>query len=298
MQKLSSLAFKKATHAIEGTHLTIDKYRLLFEPGQVTVLGSYTGMGRTTLMLYLFQALYQNYGKPQLFVCNEMSEELLYRKFVASVSGVALSPFGDVPAAVIEKHEVLSSEVCHFLYYGKCWPEMKTMLSNWAAQNRNGILFIDKLQALYLSGHYTKRNRVLRVILSELKEWAVEYQISVIVSSGIRREKRDLEYRPQIKSLKNSSIIEEVADLILLLYRSAQDGFTEDGDGNNLRNFAELLVAKNIQGPLMTVRLHYDAQVPCFRPFDGLERMAFGNRALDKFAHQFGLESLDEDAPF
>lgn len=298
MQKLSSLAFKKETHSIEGTHLSIDTYRLALEPGQITVVASCSGMGRTTLMLYLYQLLYQKYRKPQLFLSNEVHEPRLYRKIVASVSGVALDQLDVIPDALVQKHEVLRSDECQFCYLYENWHKLKAVLDNWGKENRNGFLFLDKLEGVFLSGPDRNRSNDLRFFLTELKSWASEYQISVLVAAGVRRTERNPDYVPSLMNLKNGSVIEDFADAILLLYRASYFGLNEDEEGNNLRNYAELYVAKNCWGPLVTLKLYYDAHIPCFRPYDRLERMAFGNPALDKLAHQFGLESPDKDVPF
>ena len=278
-------------------NLVIDNYPLPFAPGQLTLLGAYTGMGRTRFMLHLFAGLFGKYAQPVLFVSNEEKEQQLYRKMASLLAGQYFNHDNDVPDELVAQHKVLSSDKCKMLWFDNNWEKLKAELVQWGKENRSGFLFIDKIQGLYIKTDYKNRNSELRIIIRELKQWAAEYQISVIVSSSIKMGNFfHYSLSSPFSKLLNGSVWEDFADLIMFLQRPTVYGITEDEEGNNIRCLSYLYVAKNQSGPTQTLNMYFDENNPGFRTYNKLERLRMSNPALGALVNHFGL--VDKDSPF
>jgi replicative DNA helicase len=117
-----------------------------------------------------------------------------------------------------------------------------------------------------------EQNRVQEVseITRALKALAKDLDIPVLALSQLSRlvEQRE-DKRPLLADLRESGSIEQDADVVMFLYReeyylrepdpSKTDEWTKWRDRlNAVRNKAEVIVAKNRQGPIDSVQLRFD----------------------------------------
>ena len=136
-----------------------------------------------------------------------------------------------------------------------------------------GILFVDYLQLL--KGSNQHQNRVLEIseITQGLKAIAKELNIPVIALSQLSRavEQRE-DKRPMLSDLRESGSIEQDADLVLFLFREEYYLLRQQpnpGDAKHeewqkklseVNKTTEVIVAKHRNGPVGTVKVHYDTQ--------------------------------------
>jgi replicative DNA helicase len=118
------------------------------------------------------------------------------------------------------------------------------------------LLVIDYLQlmeALGTTRNVESRQQEIAYISRSLKGLAREIQVPVIAISQLNRdaEKRE-QHRPKLSDLRESGAIEQDADLICLLYRP----YCYTRNESDKRS-AEVIVAKQRNGPTDTVRLHF-----------------------------------------
>jgi replicative DNA helicase len=125
-------------------------------------------------------------------------------------------------------------------------------------QNQIGLILIDYLQLIQHS-NLTNTNRVqeLSEITRSLKSLAREFNTCVIALSQLSRNvETRIDKKPLLSDLRESGSIEQDADLVLMLYKNQ--------NSNQLNNensqIIELIIAKQRNGPIGTVKLKFDEE--------------------------------------
>ncbi len=131
-----------------------------------------------------------------------------------------------------------------------------------------GLVVVDYIQLMHLV--QTNENRVTEIseISRSLKAIAKEFNVPLVALSQLNRalESRPNK-RPLMADLRESGAIEQDADLLLLIYRDeVYDPESPD------RGIAEIIIAKQRNGPTGTIRLAFDATRTCFA---SLERTSY-----------------------
>ena len=126
------------------------------------------------------------------------------------------------------------------------------------------LIVVDYLQLMRGNGE----NRVQEIsgISRGLKALAKEFNVPVLALSQLSRnvEMRN-EKRPQLSDLRESGSLEQDADIVMFLYR---DEYYNSDDFEN-ENIAELIIAKNRNGPTASIRIRFDKE---YQLFQNLER--------------------------
>ncbi len=99
------------------------------------------------------------------------------------------------------------------------------------------------------------RQQEIAIISRGLKALARELNIPIISLAQLNRatEGRD-GHRPRMSDLRESGAIEQDADVVMLLHRPSYY------DPNEEPNIAEIIIAKQRNGPTGTVKLHFDGR--------------------------------------
>lgn len=124
-----------------------------------------------------------------------------------------------------------------------------------------GLVVIDYLQLMSGSGKSDSRQQEISEISRSLKAIAREIEAPVIALSQLSRacEARS-DHRPMLSDLRESGAIEQDADLVAFLYRD-EYYFPEKTEK---KNQAELIIAKQRNGPTGTVNLTWLGQYTKF----------------------------------
>jgi replicative DNA helicase len=135
------------------------------------------------------------------------------------------------------------------------------------------LVVLDYLQ-LMTSPTRENRNQEVAALSRGLKILARQFQVPLLVLSQLSRapEQRQGNHRPQMSDLRDSGGIEQDADLVAFIFREEM----YKPDRPELRGLAELIVAKQRQGPIGKVDLVF------LHPFTKFE-----NRAEDRESGSF-----------
>jgi len=125
---------------------------------------------------------------------------------------------------------------------------------------RLDLVLIDYLQLMQGSAGAERREQEISAITRSLKSLAKEMEVPVIILSQLNRSlDARSDKRPVMSDLRESGAIEQDADVIIFIYRD------EVYDKNsNHKGVAEIIVAKQRNGPIDTVRLAFLSQYTRF----------------------------------
>jgi replicative DNA helicase len=170
--------------------------------------------------------------------------------------------------------------------------DMRAKARRLKAQHGLDLLIVDYIQLMHSSTRAENRQQEISLITRNLKALAKELDIPVIALSQLSRavEQRGGEKRPQLADLRESGAIEQDADLVLLLYREEfYRSHLERNDPKFLevQGHAEVIIAKQRNGPTGTVRLGFISELA---RFENLEKQ---RRELPP-----NVQPVDGDTPF
>ncbi len=122
------------------------------------------------------------------------------------------------------------------------------------------LIVVDYLQLMSADSHPENRQQEVSEISRSLKSIAKELNVPLVALAQLSRAgAQRSDKRPILSDLRDSGAIEQDADVILFLHREEYyDPNTED------RNVAEVIVAKQRNGPLGTVKLAWLGQYTRF----------------------------------
>ncbi len=141
--------------------------------------------------------------------------------------------------------------------------ELRSKCRKYKMEMNLGVIIIDYLQLMSGSSggkSYTSRQQEISDISRSLKAVARELNVPVIALSQLSRavEQRD-DKRPMLSDLRESGAIEQDADVVMFIYRD--DYYNKESEKKNI---AEIIVAKQRNGPVGTVELAWRPQYTQF----------------------------------
>ena len=237
--------------------------------GELVILAARPSMGKTSLALQTCcYAAQQRVGA--VFFSLEMSGLSVSQRALSTLSGVPLSHirngalttgYHQRAARAADELGAMPLHVCE--QPGLSVGQIRSVSRRIRNRSGIGLIVIDYLQ-LISGTNPRNRHQELSVITKGLKNLARELDVPVLCLSQLNRglESRSNK-RPVMSDLRESGAIEEDADVIAMLYR--HEYYTRDDCPEEDRGVAEVIIAKNRNGPTGTIRLGWSATTTSFR---------------------------------
>lgn len=248
---------------------SLNKHFNGWQPGELIVIGADSGMGKTALVLGNMTAAAKA-GLPVGMFSMEMSVVQLAVRGIATESNYHLNQLMRKGFEKPEYFEGLNKVVNRVRSYpihiddqpALTVPEMKRKARAMYRNHGIKLLVVDFVQMF--SGDKDIRLNISEAA-RELKNIAKELDIPVIALSQLSREVKKDRYKiPSKHHLKESSAIEEAADVIMLLYRPGYYGFDRESYPDLYNDLGLIgdenacgIVAKNRNGGLGNVGMNF-----------------------------------------
>ncbi len=143
--------------------------------------------------------------------------------------------------------------------------ELRSKCRKYKLEHDLGVIIIDYLQLMTGNKSSESRQQEVADISRNLKAIARELNVPVIALSQLSRSVESREdKRPMLSDLRESGAIEQDADVVMFIYRD--EYYNHDSED---RGIAEIIVAKQRNGPTGTVKLKW---IPEYTKFANLER--------------------------
>ena len=249
----------------------LDRLTAGFQPSDLVVVAARPGMGKSSFMLSIVLHLALNKKVPLAIFSLETSKKQLALRMLSMFSGVPLQNIrqGLVRDEDWEKIVNASLELSSKDIYIDDSPSLSTtelMIRSRKLKQEKGveIIFVDYLQLLRTPYRSATRQKEIAEISRNLKALAKELEVPVIALAQLSRQvEQRSDKRPQLADLRESGQIEQDADLILFIHRSEVYKKHPPPEEEGL---AEIIVAKQRQGPTGIIKLAFDKDTTMFKP--------------------------------
>lgn len=244
------------------------------QPSDFVLIAARPSMGKTAFVLNLVDHVAVRKGLPCMVFSLEMSKEQLVNRMLAMESNVDSQKLrtGNLTDsdwdAVVEGIGVIgNSKLIIDDTPGISITELRSKCRKMKLEYGLSMIIIDYLQLMSGSGSKNSDNRQQEIseISRSLKALAREMNAPVLALSQLSRAcETRTDHRPMLSDLRESGAIEQDADVVMFLYRD--DYYNKDTETPNI---AEVIIAKQRNGPIGTVNLLWQ---PEFTKFVNLAR--------------------------
>lgn len=230
-----------------------------FQPSDFILIAARPSMGKTAFVLNVVDHIAVKKGNPCMVFSLEMSKEQLVNRMLSMESNVDSQKLrtgtlsdSDWDAVVEGIGIIGNSKLIIDDTPGISIMELRSKCRKMKLEYGLSVVMIDYLQLMSGSGKSGEnRQQEISDISRSLKALARELNAPVIALSQLSRacETRQ-DHRPMLSDLRESGAIEQDADVVMFIYRD--DYYNKDTD---MPNIAEVIIAKQRNGPIGTVNL-------------------------------------------
>jgi replicative DNA helicase len=258
------------------------------KPGEMFVVAARPSMGKTSFMMNVAEHICIDQGVPSMVFSCEMTAFQIVQRLVFSRARFAMAQMGrgfkprkeDLLRIKRAAEEVASSKMFVDDTPGILIDTLRAKARRRKREDNIGFIAIDYLQLLKSGSKQAQnsREREIGEISAGIKGLAKELGIPILVLAQLNRGPEGRTGKslgvPRMSDLRESGTIEQDADMIGLLYRTAYYAETEE-EKEAEAGKAELVLAKNRNGETGHVPLTFIADL-----------MRFETRARDENEHR------------
>lgn len=256
--------------------IDLDKQIGGFLPGWLYILAARPSVGKSSLALQLAYNIMQR-GDWVYFVSLEMKKRLIRHRLLAMLTGIDLQRIGQhqVGDGELGRLTDATAQIAELPFEVDDSGKMSmadirnAALQLTAERGTPGLIVVDYLQQVE-TGKRREENRAVDVgdISRGLKQLAMALDCPVLALSQLNRAVEGRQnHIPQLSDLRESGGIEQDGDLVMFIYRDEM--YNKDTDRHGI---ADLIIAKNRQGPLGTVAVFFDKRAQHWRDLEPYRR--------------------------
>ena len=247
--------------------IDLDNLLLGLHSGELIVVGARPSMGKTSFAMNLaaHASLYK--GKKVAVFTLEMPREQIAMRVLCSDARVdmqrvrrgtlsnddwiklanSLTPMAGAPMFIDDTAGITPSQ-------------LRSRCRRLMMDQGLDMVVLDYLGLMHADGRVENRQLEVSEISRQLKAIALELKIPVVACAQLSRANKDRQdKRPVLSDLRDSGSIEQDADVVMFLHR--EEYYNKDTEDKNI---GEVIVAKQRNGPLGTVKLAWLGEYTTF----------------------------------
>jgi replicative DNA helicase len=262
------------------THYTeLDKRTSGLQPSELIIIAARPSMGKTAFAINMAQNSAVRDGKVVAVFSLEMSKESLLRRMLAGEALVnarnlqqGFTTREDKQKLMAGLERLMESKLFVDDTPGITLAEMRAKARRLKQQEGSlDLIVIDYLQLMTGSAganqkKFENRTQEVSSVSRGLKALAKELKVPVVALSQLSRgsEQRTGDKKPLLSDLRESGSIEQDADVVCFIHREEY----YDRENEDLKGKAEIIIAKQRNGPTGSVHLAYIADYTRFENLD------------------------------
>lgn len=248
-----------------------------FQNSDLIILAARPSMGKTALSLSIARNAAIDHGHKIAIFSLEMSNYQLAMRLLCSEAKVDahLVRTGRLPSNLWPNLSSAAGRLADAEIYlddaaSLNITELRAKARRLKADKDIDVIIVDYLQLLQGSGRVESRQQEISQISRSLKMLAKELNIPVIALSQLSRavEMRGGDKRPILSDLRESGSIEQDADVVMFIYR-AEKYVSDEESLEEVKGLAEIIVAKQRNGPTDTIKLSFIDRFASFQNLAG-----------------------------
>jgi replicative DNA helicase len=238
--------------------------------GEMIVLAARPSMGKTALAMNIVENVAANHQQAVAVFSLEMSKQQLAQRMLCSRAAIDAQRVrkGMLNAQEYQKLAQVVVELSKAPIWVDDSPgltplELRAKARRLKMQHDIKLIMLDYMQLMDNPGPENRQQQISEISRS-IKALARELKVPVIALSQLNRssEQRD-GHRPRMSDLRESGSIEQDADVVMLLHR--EDYYKQQNPDFIPDNIAEVIIAKQRNGPTGPVKLTFDSKTTTFR---------------------------------
>ena len=245
----------------------LDRILTGMHPGEFILIAARPSMGKTSIGLNIVENAAIRHGAKCAVFSLEMPAEQLIMRMLCSEANVDMQAvrrgtltMEDWERLTDAMVPIARSQIYIDATSGITVPEVRSKARRMQMEHGLDLILIDYLSLMTATGRNNSRQEEVSSISRALKGLAQELKVPVLVLQQLSRANTGRsDHRPILSDIRESGAIEQDADVVMFLHREAYyNPETEK------KNIAELIIAKQRNGPLGTVELGWQAEYTKF----------------------------------
>lgn len=272
MDRIDTLFHSKdAITGVPTGYHDFDEMTSGLQPSDLVIIAGRPSMGKTTFAMNIAENVAIKSRSPVLIFSMEMPGEAIVMRLLSSLCRIdqlriRTGKLADDDWPRISSTVSMLSDAPLFIDDTPALSpaEMRARARRLTKEHGQlGMIVVDYLQLMQVPGSNENRTAEISEISRSLKGLAKELKVPVVALSQLNRglEQR-ADKRPIMSDLRESGAIEQDADLIVFIYRD--EVYNENSPD---KGTAEIIIAKQRNGPIGRTRLTFMGQFTCFENF-------------------------------
>lgn len=270
-KKILEKTFKQITEANAEKLITgfndLDSVLYGVEKGSLITIGGRPSIGKTAFMTsVLYNFLKQD--KKCLLFSLEMGVSQYLKRLIAQVGEIELCSLNNNEFLDDRKKEEIKTALDIISSFDlSIFDDTYKLyeIRNKIETEKPEYVFIDYLQLLD-TPRKKQRSEAITNIMLDLKQTAKENNCIIFINSQLSRAlETRYDKRPMLSDLRESGDIENISDVVLLIYRDEYyKAYVDDEDYALNKGKAEIIIAKNKMGAICTIELLFRSPIAKF----------------------------------